>query len=128
MNAETWLFTEIGKIAGITGGVHRDVAPSGTASPFVVINNVRSRQIGNAYKDGIMDREIWRVKIYTEGKSYSALYPLADDIRYALHKKSAEGIVSSTFEDDFEQHELDAGKHFKTIVMEFELHTQQEVK
>lgn len=124
MKAAEWLVQKIGAVAGIAGGVHRDAAPLGTQLPFVVINKVDGSQVGNAFKDAIMDREIWRVKVVSEGATYSQIYPIANQIRNGLHKQTGDGIVGCTFETNFELREIDDGGEFRSIILEFEILTQ----
>lgn len=124
MKAETWLRECIATVSGIAGGVHRDVALSGTVTPFVVINQVAASPVDNAFRDNIMDREVWRAKVVHESISYAPVYPICEAIRNALHKKQDDGIISATFERQHEQAEGDAANPIKSIIMEFELHTQ----
>lgn len=128
MDAATWIFNTLTNDAAISAKVgariYRDVAPEGTAFPFVVYQQVSKTPVYNAFYDRLMFNERWQVKAVDKGNLYSNIEPVASQIITLLHKKSAAGIFSSTLEFYISLSENDAGETYKTLLTEFRINTE----
>jgi hypothetical protein len=128
MSAATWIHNALTTDATITGKVgnrvYRDSAPEGTAFPFVVYQLIDSLPVHNAFKDELLQNERWQIRVVDVGHDYTDLDTISDQVETLLHKKSASGVLSSYFEMKVVQTELDKGKTYKSVILDFRVQTQ----
>lgn len=130
-NAAGWIFetltTDTALEALIGTRVYRDQAPEKVSYPLVAISLIDVVPVKNAFADILMDGERWQIKAVDYGKSYTTVNSIAAQLRTLLHKTSGSGVLSSVLEAEFPQSETDnMGNMFKSIIMDFRVHTQQE--
>lgn len=128
-NAAGWIFTKLTTDATLTAligtRVYRDQAPEKAAYPFIAISLIDVVPVKNAFADILMDGERWQIKTVDDGKSYATVNSIAARVRTLLHKTSGSGVLSSVLDAEFTQSETDdAGNMYKTIIMDFRVHTQ----
>jgi hypothetical protein len=128
-NAASWIFTKLTTDATLTAligtRVYRDQAPEKATYPFIAISLIDVVPVKNAFADILMDGERWQIKTVDDGKSYATVNSIAARVRTLLHKTSGSGVLSSVLDAEFTQSETDdAGNMYKTIIMDFRVHTQ----
>lgn len=128
-NAAGWIFTKLTTDATLTAligtRVYRDQAPEKATYPFIAISLIDVVPVKNAFADILMDGERWQIKTVDDGKSYATVNSIAARLRTLLHKTSGSGVLSSVLDAEFTQSETDdAGNMYKTIIMDFRVHTQ----
>lgn len=101
MSAEATIYALLKALVG--NRVYPDVAPSGTAYPCIVYQQVGGS--GNAYIEGTMpDRENCRMQIAVWGPTRSAVIALAKQVESAICQSELMarplGARVSTYEDD----------------------------
>lgn len=128
MEAATWLYNTLSgdtTLAGKVGArIYRDSAPEGTAFPFLAYQLVDVVPVYNAFSDELMEAERWQIKAVDIGHDYSDIETIAARVKTLLHKKSASGVVSAVFIMKMSLSESDNGETYKTIILDFRVHTQ----
>lgn len=128
LTADRWLYemlTTDSTLATVLGGrVFADVAPEDTAYPLAVISAVSSVPVVNLSAERVMDNELWQVQLITDQADYAALETAAERIRAILHRASGEGVIGCVEAGITRFSEVDNGRVYKHLVMEFRLHTQ----
>lgn len=129
LNADKWLYGKLtgdGTLAAAIGArVYVDVAPqSNTQYPYLVMQMISNMQVAEIGAERVMDDELWQVTVVSDAPSYVSLETIADRIKTVLHKASGTGVVGCVFEQLLRFSEVEAGKVYKMIVLEFRVFTQ----
>lgn len=104
--------------------IYRDEAPEGTVFPYVVIQQIDAVPVQNAFKDRLMDGERWQIKAVNEATSYTTVNSIAALIETLLHKARGSNVLSSVLEFKMPMSEKDNGKTYKSMILDFRVHTQ----
>jgi hypothetical protein len=120
--ADTWLYGRLAGdaelMSGVTG-VFADVAPEGTAFPFVVFSFQSGRDTVGLGGTRIFTGATYQVKVISDKPSYGAIKALANRIDAVLHQASgavADGtVISSVREEPVRYTETTAGKQFRHL-------------
>lgn len=130
MDAQSWIY---GLITGdssletsLGDRVYSDVAPEGTAYPFVTLTLVDVMPAENAYADNIFDVERWDVKVVDKSNSFKTARTIAETIRGLIHKKTGTGIHGARFIQKRQYSQIDNGAVYRYIVQEFEIYTNNQ--
>jgi hypothetical protein len=127
-NAAAWIVTTLKADAQLTALVgtrfYVDEAPEGTVYPFVVMQQIDAVPVQNAFADRIMDGERWQVKAVTKSTSWVAAKQIAERIEIALHKKRGSNVISSVIQFKMPMFEKDTSGVYRTMILDFRVHTQ----
>lgn len=93
MITDRWLYDTLSNdttvAAEATGGIHSDVAPQGTESPYVVFSYSDGEDVRVVDGSRVFTDATYLVKAVLVGASYAALEALVDAIDAVLHNSSA---------------------------------------
>ena len=130
MDALGWIYGKIVEDttldAALSDRVFSDLAPEGTAFPFVTLTLVDVMPSENAYADNIFDVERWDIKVVDKSNSFINARTIAEAIRGLIHKKTGTGIHGARFIQKRQFSQLDSGSVYRYIVQEFEIYTNNQ--
>lgn len=104
--------------------IYRDEAPENTAFPYVVMQQIDAVPVQNAFRDRLMDGERWQVKAVNKANSYTTVNSIAAIVETLLHKTRGSNVVSSVLEFKMPMPEKDNGVTYKSMILDFRVHTQ----
>lgn len=131
MSADLWLSTTLRGDAELmellTGGVHFDVAPKDTHTPFAVLTFQTSLPIQNMYADTVWDKEFWAVKLVDSSTSWAKVTQAGKRIKDLIHKRqdAQSKVIESRYERTMRLTETDEGQTFRYLILEFQIGTQE---
>ena len=112
-------------LAAIIGTrIYRDEAPEGTTFPFVVMQQIDAVPVQNAFNDRLMDGERWQIKAVNKANDYTTVNLIAALVEALLHKQRGSNVLSSVLEFKMPMSEKDNGNTYKSIILDFRVHTQ----
>lgn len=128
-NAASWIYTTLTTDATLSAligtRVYRDQAPEAVTYPFIAFSQIDAIPVKNAFSDILMDGERWQITAVDNGKTYTTVNSIAARLRNLLHKTSGSNVLSSVLEAEFTRSETDdAGNMYKSIILDFRVHTQ----
>ena len=131
MSADLWLSTvlrgDAELMALLKGGVHFDIAPKGTPTPFAVLTFQASQPIENMYADTAWDKEFWAVKLVDESTSWAKLVSAGKRVRAVVHKQQSEQdrVIESRYERALRFTDPSDGRIHRYLILEFQIGTQE---
>lgn len=102
-------------MALVTGGVHEDVAPAGTADPFITFALVTNSDVTAAGRIRVLTHADWDVKVVREATSYATLAPIAARIDALLHDVLGGVVISSHRVATIRYPESTDGTHYRHL-------------
>ena len=104
--------------------IYRDEAPENATFPYVVMQQIDAVPVQNAFKDRLMDGERWQIKAVNKANSYTTVNSIAALIETLLHKTRGSNVLSSVLEFKMPLSEKDNGITYKSMILDFRVHTQ----
>lgn len=132
--AERWIYSVLAADGALTaaapGGIHSELAPAGTAYPFVVFQWMGADDVYGTGATRIMVRPLYLVKAVGTGTSKIALETAARRVDALLHQKSnitlATGeVLASHREAPFSLATLENGIQYRHLGGLYRLYIQQ---
>jgi hypothetical protein len=127
-----WLYETLSEdvtLSGlVTGGVHEDPAPQGSAFPFLVFSLISALdvQVHNAMR--IMVDSLWLVKAVDQNGSFSRTRTIMNRVDEILHRASGNlgdaFIYSCVREESIRMTEVDDGKPYRHLGAQYRVHVQ----
>ena len=124
-------YTDLDTIStGLTSRVFDDVAPSGATYPFIVYQVQSAPEVVRGVgSEEVMVDTVYVVKAIAQGTDSSALAPVAEAIRTALHEPTGEAVFGGNilmcrYERSFSMKEVESTKQFRHLGGEFRIQAQ----
>lgn len=129
MDAAAWIYSLLStdaELAAIVGErIFIDEAPEGTSYPLILMQQIDSVPVKNAFADILMEGEQWQIKPVDRATKYGRVNQMAARIEALMHKAAGSNVISSVLEFKLPRSEKDAGGNvYKSMIMSFRVHTQ----
>lgn len=99
----------------IPGGVHSEVAPEGTASPWIVFQYLGGSDLRGVGTVRVYASGVWIVKVIGEGQSFADLAEAADRMDTVLHGSFGGVVVACYREQPFRFAEVDGDRQYRHL-------------